>query len=92
MPEKKIKEIFCRNRVCRKFLCFTDGEFLFVENLEIAPRLKSNKRTRASILKALVCPHCQRDTIVGLKAAAAKLEKPQPTDGRKFLIFRSRFD
>lgn len=88
--EKTQKTINCKRRGCEGFLCRTDGSFLFVENLEIMPKVKKNGKKNGNMYVIIECPQCGYLNRVGLKKKRAEVVR-ENTAPRKFLIFRSRF-
>lgn len=96
MTGKQIKPLTCKNRICSKFLCLTDGELFYVENLEILPKTRGTKKR---LTKIIICPRCGWENKIYLKkaigGAAEREEEEMESENKsakgKFLIFRSRF-
>lgn len=94
MSRKKLtKERFTfKCKYCRAFLCETDGTYLFVENLEILPKVKTIRRPAPDkIVKDIICGCGGKNRIYLRRPDEVRSKEKEADAPRKFSIFRSRF-
>ncbi len=48
---RKLKNMVCKNKQCREALCTSDGEFIYINGLEVAPKITAK-------YVDLVCDKC----------------------------------